>query len=225
MITDPIINLRSVQGYRIIPTRFPSIYLYDRVANQEEFDLLNELEAMTNPRVLDENGNMSLVPESERLFGNGSGPIMSAFTHLNPLGSRFSNGTYGVFYAGFEKETAIAETRFHQEKFMEATAQSPMYLQMRLYTMQIQGAIVDLRSACESEPEILSKSSYSYSQARAAKLRLSGANGILYPSVRNPGGECVAAFKTVILSDCLHAAYLEYHWDGQSINYVTEKIS
>ena len=76
MMSDPILSIHWKPGYRIIPTRFPSIYLYDRVANQEEFDLLNELEAMTNPRVLDENGNMSLVQESERLFGSGSGPIM-----------------------------------------------------------------------------------------------------------------------------------------------------
>lgn len=221
----PLINLEWTPGYRIIPTRFPSIYLYDRVASQDEFDLLNEIEAMTNPRLRDENGEINLVPEGERLFGNGTGPIMSAFTHLNPLGSRFSNGSFGVFYAAIDKRTAIEETRYHNEKFLRATNQDPIHLQMRLYKMKVSGQVHDIREATKTDPELLSKESYAHSQAVALKLRQSGSNGILYPSVRNPEGECVAAFRTTILRDCLHDAYLEYHWDGQTINYVMQKIS
>ena len=38
MMEYPIIELEWNPGYRIIPTRFPSVYLYDRVSNQEDFD-------------------------------------------------------------------------------------------------------------------------------------------------------------------------------------------
>ncbi|MBC3871741.1 RES family NAD+ phosphorylase [Undibacterium oligocarboniphilum] len=221
----PELNLNWSPGYRIIPTRFPSIYLYDRVADQDEFDLLNEIESMTNDRLREEIGSLNLVPESERIFGNGCGPIMSAFTHLNPLGSRFSNGSYGVFYAANDKETAIAETRYHSEKFMRATKQEPTYLQMRLYCMQVKGSVVDLRHVSLEDTRMFDRESYTYSQTKALMLRQSGANGLVYPSVRNANGECLAAFKTTILRDCLHASYLEYHWNGHSINYVTEKIS
>lgn len=220
----PIVDINWSPAFRIIPTRFPSIYLYDRVADHEEFEILYEIEAMTNSRLRDEIGELNLVPAAERLYGSGTGPIMSAFTHLNPLGSRFSDGKFGVFYAARERETAIAETRFHSESFMRATKEDAKYLQMRLYTVQVVGPVADVRLACKSEPEILSKESYSYAQHKGILLRSEGANGVLYPSVRNPGGECIGAFKTTILRDCFHAAYLEYHWDGHSINYVTEQI-
>ena len=32
----------------------------------------------------------------------------------------------------------------------------------------------------------------------------------------------VAALRTGIVKDCLHAAYLEYHWNGQGIEAVFE---
>ena len=31
---------------------------------------------------------------------------------------------------------------------------------------------------------------------------------------RHPAGECLAAFSTALLKNCLHAAYLEYNWNG-----------
>ncbi len=36
--------------------------------------------------------------------------VMAPFTHLNPKGSRFSDGSYGVYYAAKRLSTAIAET-------------------------------------------------------------------------------------------------------------------
>lgn len=219
------ITIHWSPAYRIIPSRFPSISLYDRVANQDDFDALNIIEAMTNSRLREENGELTLVPKNERLFGKGTGPIMAAFTHLNPSGSRFSDGNYGIFYGAKEKETAIAETRFHSEKFLRATNENPIYLQMRLYHVQIQGNVIDLTGYAKKHPDILSPTSYAASQAIGKSIREQNENGILYPSVRHPGGNCIAAFKTTILSACMHASYLEYHWNGSEINYVTEKIN
>ncbi|WP_354335113.1 RES family NAD+ phosphorylase [Undibacterium sp. GrIS 1.2] len=220
----PTTSINWHPGYRIVPSRFPSIYLFDRVADADDFDALYELEAMTNPRIRNELGEISLVPPAERLYGHGTGPIMAAFTHLNPEGSRFSDGSYGVFYAAMEKDTAVAETKHHSTKFMQATNEEPMYLQMRLYHMDISGTVTDLFKAKDSHPEIFSLASYSSSKLVGKQIHESGSSGIHYPSVRRLDGTCVAAFKTAILRKCNHAAYLEYHWDGKEINYVTEKI-
>lgn len=94
----PTAALDWTPAYRVIPTRFPAINLFDRVASAEDFDALYALEALTNDRVRAEVGLLDLVPPQERRFGPGYGPIMAAFTHLNPNGSRFSDGRYGVFY-------------------------------------------------------------------------------------------------------------------------------
>lgn len=44
----------------------------------------------------------------------------------------------------------------------------------------------------------------------------------MYPSVRHPGGTCLAALRTGLLSQCLHAAYLEYNWNGAAMDAVFE---
>lgn len=218
----PRVSLNWNPAWRVIPTRFPAVNLFDRIAAPEDFEALYALEAMTNDRLRDEVGDISLVPPEERQFGNGSGPIMAAFTHLNPQGSRFSDGSHGVFYCARKRETAIAETRYHQTLFMRATNEPAMRLQMRLYSVEARGRVADLRKASQTEPRIVDPDSYVYSQGIGRALREEGVLGILYPSVRHAGGQCLAAFKPILLKNCLHAAYLEYHWNGKEIDAVFE---
>jgi hypothetical protein len=209
-------------AYRVIPTRFPAVNLFDRVASPEDFDALYALEAMTNDRLRTEVGELDLVPREERRFGPGYGPIMAALTHLNPLGSRFSDGTYGVFYCARSRVTAIAETRYHTARFLEATAEPPMRQQMRLYTVVAQGEVVDLRGDPQLDLAVLSPDDYLAGQSLGRAVREAGAPGIAYPSVRDTEGECLAAFRTTLLRDCHHAAYLEYNWNGTSVDMVFE---
>ncbi|ABE33138.1 RES domain protein [Paraburkholderia xenovorans LB400] len=209
-------------AYRVIPTRFPAVNLFDRVASPEDFDALYALEAMTNDRLRTEVGELDLVPREERRFGPGYGPIMAALTHLNPLGSRFSDGTYGVFYCARSRTTAIAETRYHTGKFLEATAEPPMRQQMRLYTVVAQGNVVDIRGDESVDLAVLSPDDYLAGQSLGRAIREAGAPGIVYPSVRDDEGECLAAFSTTLLRDCHHAAYLEYNWNGKQVDIVFE---
>lgn len=218
----PTTRLNWRPAYRVIPSRFPAVGLFERVASSEDFDALYALEAMTNDRLRDDVGEISLVPAEERLFGPGSTCIMAAFTHLNPQGSRFSDGRYGVFYCARKRDTAIAETRYHAALFMAATAEPPMRLQMRLYSVEAKGQVADLREASRAEPRIVDPDDYGYSQAIGRTLRAEGALGIVYPSVRHPDGQCLAALRTALVKSCLHAAYLEYQWNGQGIDAVFE---
>jgi hypothetical protein len=196
------------------------------VASPQDFEALYALEAMTNDRLRTEVGELDLVPADERCFGPGCGPIMAAFTHLNPNGSRFSDGSYGVFYCGRERQTAIAETRYHAGLFLAATNEAPLRQQMRLYTVMARGEVVDLRGdaivQAGLDPRILAPDDYGPGTALGRAVRAASAPGIVYPSVRDPEGECLAALRTTMLRDCRHAAYLEYNWNGETIDYVFE---
>lgn len=216
-MTYPRVSIEWRPGYRVVPTRYPAVNLFDRVADADDFEALYALEAMTNERVRDELGEIGRVPAQERLYGPGSGPIMAAFTHLNPAGSRFADGSYGVFYAARAQHTAIAETVYHSTLFLQATQERAMQLQMRLYRVGVRGEAVDLRQACREMPAIVDPHSYATGQRIGRQLREQGALGVLYPSVRDDGGECIAAFRTALLRHCVHAAYLVYHWDGERI--------
>lgn len=206
-----------------MPTRYPAINLFDRVADARDFDALYALESMSNERVRDQLGHIERVPREQRLYGLGSGPIMAAFTHLNTLGSRFSAGRYGVFYAARERSTAMAETRHHHGRFMAATRQGPLHLPMRLYTVAIEARLHDLRPPGSVDAAIYDPDSYGASQALGAKLHEAGSAGVVYRSVRQPRGQCVGLFKPRGASACLHAAYLLYAWDGKRFTDVYEK--
>jgi hypothetical protein len=222
-IIYPLAQIDWHPAYRIVPSRFPSINLFDRVASPQDFDALYALEAMTNDRIRDEVGEIELVPKAERLYGEGSGPIMAAFTHLNPLGSRFSDGSYGVFYAAREKQTAIAETQYHQANFLRATDEPPMQLQMRVYHVEVSGRLHDLRMLDRTDP-VYHPDSYAASQAVGRQLRMQGSNGIGYRSVRLQERECVAVFKTAAISNCRHASQMLYQWNGTKFSDVYEKV-
>lgn len=121
MTATRCVGLAWNPAFRVIPTRFPATNLFDCVAGAQDFDALHALDAMTSARLRDELGEISLVPPEERLYGPGSGPIMAAFTHPNPAGSRFSDGRDGLFYCARDRQTAIAEACHHQGLFMAAT--------------------------------------------------------------------------------------------------------
>jgi len=221
----PQAQLHWSPAYRVIPTRHPAINLFDRVASSRDFEALYALEAMTNDRLRTEIGELDLVPKDERRFGAGYGPIMAAFTHLNPGGSRFSDGNYGVFYCAQSRRTAIEETRYHSALFLAHTNEPPMRQQMRLYSVQAKGDVLDVRgdlAMAGIDSAILSASSYVAGQALGREARAAGAPGIVYPSVRDQEGQCLAAFRTTLLRDCRHAAFLEYEWNGETVAHVYE---
>ena len=209
---------------RIVPTRYPSIFLFDRVADAGDFDALYALEALTNARVRDEIGTLERVAPSERIFGAGSGPIMAAFTHVNEEGRRFSDGSYGMFYAASDRATAIAETRHHHARFLSNGGVGAMHVPMRLYQVRVHADLHDLRPAGAVEPAVYDPESYAASRVLAAALRRAGSLGLVYRSVRHPDGACAGLFTPRAASRCVHAAFLVFAWDGARFTDVYEKI-
>lgn len=209
---------------RIVPTRHPSVTVYDRVADAADFEALYALEAMTNDRLRDEFGAIHLVAPEDRVFGPGSGPIMAAFTHLNPLGSRFSDGRYGVFYAARDRATAIAETAHHHARFLAATREGPMHLPMRAYQVAIDARLHDLRPEGAVPAAVFDRDGYGVAQALGSRLRAAGSAGVVYRSVRRAAGHCAGLFKPRGASACVHAAVLLYAWDGHGFADIYERL-
>lgn len=209
--------------YRIIPSRFPPIALFEAVADPADLEAVFEIEAMTNDRLREEAGELRLVPPEDRVSGPGTSAIMAAFTHLNPVGDRFTDGSYGVFYAGRTLETAIAETRFHRTKFMAATNEPAQELDMRVYAADLGAEMHDIRHLRDSHPEYYHPTRYAASQELARSLRESGSDGMVYDSVRHKTGECAAVFRPRLLTNCRQERHLCYVWDGAAITTIYEK--
>ena len=221
----PVTEVAWKPNWRIIPSRFPPIQLFERVTAPDDLEAIIAVESLTNPRLRDEVGDICLIPPEDRVSGPGSSIIMAAFTHLNSAGSRFTDGTYGVFYAANNLDTAIAETTYHRERFMRATAEVRMELDMRVYLIDLAASLHDLRGRKAEFPIVYHNENYTAGQHLAATLRKEGSNGIAYDSVRHNGGECAAVFRARLLSNCRQERHLCYVWDGQRITAVYEKRS
>ncbi len=144
---------------------------------------------------------------------------MAAFTHLNPEGSRFSDGGFGVFYASAARETAIRETVFHREQFLARTREPPIQIQMRCYVTAIDRDLHDIRGGF---PMIHDPDSYAESQRVGRKLREANSDGVVYDSVRHRGGQCAALFWPDCVQPCIQSTHFSYAWDGTSITSVVE---
>jgi hypothetical protein len=218
----PVSHVEWRPCYRIIPSRFPPVGLYDRVADPADLEAVFAVENLTNPRLRQEAGEISLVPPADRVAGPGTTPIMAAFTHLNPEGSRFSDGTYGVYYAGRSLDTAIAESRYHREQFLARTKEGPIEIEMRTYLADLDSEIHDIRGRRDLQ-NIYHPDSYAAGQVLGRELKAINSFGVVHDSVRDPEGECAAVFRPPALSNCIQGPHFGYLWNGARITTAIEK--
>jgi hypothetical protein len=209
-------------AFRMVSSAFPPITLFEDLLDPGELEMAYALEALTNDRLQEECGVLNRVPVEDRVSGPGSTPVMAAFTHIGKA-SRFTDGTYGIYYAANSQAAAIAETSFHQQRFLAATNEHDIELTLRTYVNQIVKPVHDVRTRY---PELHQPdpSCYGVAQVFARALRDAGSWGLLYNSVRLSGHECVAAFRPPAVSIPLQGKHVRYVWDAktQRISHVFE---
>lgn len=213
----PIRRVRWPQAFRIIPTRFPPISLFERIGDPAEWEVLAEIESLTNPRIRDEIGEIALVPPAERVAGPNASWVMGPFAHRRP--SRFSDGRHGAYYCADRRGTAIAETRWHMQRFYAATAEPALDVDMRVLIGRIDDRFHDLRGQPRFRAA-LAPDDWSRAQALGNTLRQAGSRGVVFPSVRDPAGRCLCAFTPRAVGIPRVASPLRYHWNGERIDRV-----
>lgn len=205
--------------HRLIASRYPTASLFDDIAAPADLEAVLAIESLTNPRVRQEFGDLSLVPAAQRVVGPGATLIMAAFTHLNPLGSRFSDGSYGVYYAAESLDTAVSEVSFHRGRFLARTAEPEIDLDLRWIQADVNERLVELRGLRRSWPRVYDANDYAGGQTLGRRLRSRGGAGLVYESVRRRDGQCVALFRPTALSHARPAGHIALHWDGQRITH------
>ena len=220
----PISMVAWAGARRIIRSLYPPIDLFEDIADPADWPLLISAEQKTNPRLMETIGNIDLVPAERRVSGPGASYLMAPFTHVSlDRPSRFTSGAYGVLYAADRFETALAETIHHHERFMARTAEPAGWTsQFREIVLDVSVEAHDLRGDQAKFAEALLADNYAESQALAADLRAGNSQGIAYPSVRQPGGECIGLFYPDLASDPIQGRHLDYHWSGVLVDFYRE---
>ena len=218
MVTAPVRRVVWPRSSRIIRSIYPPIDLFEDIADPADWEALASAEAKFNPRIRESIGDLSKVPLARRVTGPGASWVMAPFVHCSPLRpGRFSDGTYGLYYAGDSTEVAIAETIHHHTQTMLATAEPAGWTsQFR----ELVGAVDTELDDVSGLADLLHPDDYSASQRFGAARRTAGSNGIFWPSLRYEGGNCVAVFWPDVVPIPTQGSHFAYYWNGSAVDYV-----
>lgn len=157
-------------------------------------------------------------------------PIVTAiqwpFDH--PSASRYSAGSYGVWYGARSLLATIHETVHHFRLNTLASeaarvSSEPVVQERRVHLVHCGASLVDLRARCETDPTLLDPINYTHCQALGAELRSSFLPGVLTLSARLPAAEVAAVFVKEALSNPRHVCYLTYTLDVGSQRVAVER--
>lgn len=200
--------------FRIIAAHLPRIDIFEQVTDPADLAAILTIEALTNPRMLELQHAIRNVEPEDRIAGLGATFVMAPFAY--PRASRFTDGTFGVYYAGDSVETAIDEHRYHRAVFLADTDEPPGVFDHRVIEAAAEAALTDV--ARESRvAELLHPTDYRASQAFGSAAHASRGEGLVWPSVRHPGGTCAGILKPRLVRNARSAYYLGYRWNGRSV--------
>ncbi|MDX3924665.1 MAG: RES family NAD+ phosphorylase [Shinella sp.] len=208
------------QTYRIIRSIHPPVDLFEDIADPRDWEALVSVEEKTNPRIRLEIGDLGKVPAARRVSGPGASLVMAPFVHCSTLRpSRFSDGSYGIYYAGDSEGVALAETIHHHQKFMRATNEEPGWTaDFRVLIGSIDRELDDVNAV----PGVLHPDDYTASQVEGRGLRAMGSDGLSWNSVRMAGGCCIGLFWPDIIPIPLQGRHYSYHWNGARVDFVRQ---
>ncbi|SBR49115.1 RES domain-containing protein [Halomonas sp. HL-93] len=212
----PACATNQVESYRLIHSKFPPIGLFDDVADADEFEALYTLQALTNPRLRNEVGDLGLLPVDEIPFGiRGCSYATAPFTHVNPNGSRFSDGSFGVLYVADSLSAAIAEVKYHQQAYWQKvpSLHFERFVFRGLKCVFDEGGCRDALTLARTHA-IYHPDAYHASRELGGELRRSASVGLRYHSVRYEGAICWALMTPQYVRDVIQTTHLEMIWNG-----------
>jgi hypothetical protein len=191
--------------HRLIPSRYSDRddSVLTRLSNDlDDLNALFELEGATNDRLLGEAGSLPGISVRELVFGISYSHIVNAaFTHANPLGSRFNGPERGAWYAAFSRETSELEVAYHkQQELKEIKWQEKETFSYIDFLANFRGEFHDIRADRRFEG-CLDPDSYKPSQHLAMQLLEVASAGIVYPSVRHKRGTCIVCFRPALVNN------------------------
>lgn len=197
-----------------------------------ELDFLAEIERQTSMRQDAEMPLPTGVRRSELLtdaHGYGWSYVNAAFCYTRPEGSRFNGPERGAWYATFGEDAVRAaqvEVAFHLSRELENVGVFDNITDYRELLAGFLGSFADLRSAAGADyldPDI--SVGHPAGQKLARRLRDDGFPGLVYPSVRHPGGQCLAAFRPNLVQNIRQGDTWRFTWSGSPTPEISQVAS
>lgn len=193
-------------SFRLIPSRFPPVQLYEPIAPEEDWEALKRIETMTNPRIRGARG--LLLPEDEGKIDQNW--LVAPFAYPDPEPSPYGDGSFGYSVVAESLHSALLIAIQRREAFLRSTAEGPARLVMRVIKVPLKAQLADLAHIDVSDPALRVQ----INEERAAK-----SYGVL---VKGPRGKedrlAIVLRPTAFVPPAVQAEHYCFLWNGQRIH-------
>jgi len=192
----------------------------DLTSSTEECFLAHQVESDARPRPY-----QSHTPEIDRPFEDALWFKGIHWPFNNQQTSRFSDGSFGIWYGSDTLETSVHESAYHWFRGLLCDAgfeQEEVTIERKLFSVACDALLLDFRPVASNYPNRLHKTDYTFTHSIGARIHREGHPGLLTLSARHQGGVNYAVLNSNVLSNPMPHSQLSYRLHGQTIT-VEEK--
>ena len=194
--------------------------------NEDELAALVEIEGATSGRLIAEDRGAGALTAAELVHGVPHAKFINAsFAYAKPRQpNRFNPAERGAWYAALDVRTCIAEVGYHLTAALADAGDFNAIVEYGELIASMSGTFIDLRAhrdhpSLNPDPEV----GYAEGAAVAAIARVRGHNGIIYPSVRDSRGTCIAALWPNVVQSVVQGDLYRLTWPGTA-SFAVERL-
>ena len=180
---------------RLVDAGWPPMVEIEAARSSAELDAAMALIGATDPaRAETARIRAALPDEDRRVVGPAAGDAVSPYLFAST--GRFSEPGAGAFYAARTLDTALAESLHHRARTFARSGAGVSHARLRHLVATVSIEASDVRGRHAVLPELYDPTDGGTPATRAfaAELRRDGSRGIVYDSLRDREGECIAVF-------------------------------
>jgi hypothetical protein len=195
--------------------------LYDDLsASPKDWKVAIDLEMATKPHT-----NHSTQPIIDRPFEEAAYNEAIRYPFNNWSQSRYSDGTYGVWYGADTLETSIYETVHHWRRgFLDDAGWGDIegvIIERKVYLVHCDAGLLDFHPKLEDFPALVDPDSYHLTHQVGARIHHEGHPGLATRSARCEGN-VNAIFNPRVLTNPRDLCYLTYEILAGVVNVVRQ---
>lgn len=130
--------------------------------------------------------------------------------------SRYSDGTFSVFYASLEVETARTEVQHWLMVRLRAGAKPLPTTNYLMFRCSFRGKVKDLREMEDSWPDLVHEDDYEFCNRLGIEASKAGLDALVVPSARHKGGTNVPVFVRNSLCSPVRRQFVKFATDPDS---------
>lgn len=213
-VNDLVVKKIDRVFYKLIPSRFPPVPLYRRIAGGHD-DEIAAVAELPNPRLKEKQLLMAELgasgQEASPRFQNWN---HAPFAYSNPEGSWFFDNFTRCLEMSQDRQTALAVSVAKREQFLRRTAQASIGLDMRMLSRNVSGSFLDAQSI---PPDLTLKERRELGTTLHERAVREDLSGVLFRSAERPSGTRVCVLDGNVLGRAIQGEHFRYDWDGERV--------